>query len=94
MRYAVRHKENVCRIVVMNSWAWPASVPQSLFSLVMGSWPLGYLRQTRRNFFAKVMVPRGIHRTERVTDTLRTIPDEDSPSPPRTPKVRPGQLST
>jgi haloalkane dehalogenase len=61
MSYAVRHKQNVCGMVVMNSWAWPASVPQRLFSLVMGGWPLGYWLQTRRNFFARVIVPRGIH---------------------------------
>jgi haloalkane dehalogenase len=71
MSYAVRHKENLRGIVVMNSWAWPPSVPQRLFSLVMGGWPLGYWLQTRRNFFAKVIVPRGIHHTEKITESLR-----------------------
>ena len=65
MSYAVQHKENLRGIVVMNSWAWPASVPQRLFSLVMGGWPIGYWLQTGRNFFAKVIVPRGIHHSEK-----------------------------
>src|SRR5260370_41831606 len=41
--YAVRHRENLRGIVVMNTWAWPATVlPMKLFSLAMGGWPLGY----------------------------------------------------
>jgi haloalkane dehalogenase len=81
MSYAVRHKQNVCGIVVMNSWAWPASVPQRLFSLVMGGWPLGYWLQTRRNFFARVIVPRGIHHSEKVTDNLKKAYTSPFPTP-------------
>jgi haloalkane dehalogenase len=37
LRYAVRHRENLRGIVVMNTWAWPATVlPMKLFSLAMG----------------------------------------------------------
>jgi haloalkane dehalogenase len=71
LSYAVKHPENVRGVVVMNSWAWEASLPQKLFSLVMGGWPLGYWLQTRRNFFARSIVPRGIHHKERLIDTLR-----------------------
>jgi haloalkane dehalogenase len=81
MSYAVRHKQNVCGIVVMNSWAWPASVPQRLFSLVMGGWPLGYWLQTRRNFFARVIVPRGIHHSEKVTENLKKAYTSPFPTP-------------
>jgi haloalkane dehalogenase len=42
MSYAAGHKENIRGVVIMNTWAWPASVPQRLFSLVMGGWPVGY----------------------------------------------------
>ena len=46
MSYAVENRANVRGLVVMNSWAWEASVPQKLFSLVMGGWPFGYWLQT------------------------------------------------
>jgi haloalkane dehalogenase len=81
MSYAVRHRENLRGVVVMNSWAWPASVPQRLFSLVMGGWPLGYWLQTRRNFFARVLVPRGIFHAERVTPELRRAYTAPFPTP-------------
>jgi haloalkane dehalogenase len=81
MSYAVRHKENLRGIVVMNSWAWPASVPQTLFSFVMGGWPIGYWLQTRWNFFAKVVVPHGIHHSEKVTTRLRHAYTDPFPTP-------------
>lgn len=79
--YAVQHPENVRGLVVMNSWAWPASVPQWLFSLTMGGWPVGYWLQTRLNFFAKVIVPRGIHHSEKVTEILRKAYTDPFPTP-------------
>ncbi|AJY74163.1 alpha/beta fold hydrolase [Paenibacillus beijingensis] len=72
LNYAVRHRKNLRGIVVMNTWAWPAKIlPMKMFSLAMGGRPLGYWLQTRRNFFAKVIVPRGIYHAEKVTDSLR-----------------------
>jgi haloalkane dehalogenase len=81
MSYAVRHRKNLRGIVVMNSWAWPASLPQWLFSLAMGGWPLGYWLQTRRNFFAAAVVPRGIHHREKVSDNLRKAYTDPFPTP-------------
>jgi haloalkane dehalogenase len=71
LSYAVEHRDNLRGLVVMNSWAWEASVPQKLFSLVMGGWPLGYWLQTRRNFFATSIVPHGIYHKEKVVPSLR-----------------------
>lgn len=71
MSYAVEHRDNLRGLVVMNSWAWEASVPQKLFSLVMGGWPLGYWLQTRRNFFATSIVPRGIYHKDKISPSLR-----------------------
>jgi haloalkane dehalogenase len=65
----------------MNTWAWPASVPQRLFSLVMGGWPLGYWLQTRRNYFAKAMLPDGIQHKERITPALRKAYTDPFPTP-------------
>ena len=44
MSYAVRHRESLRGTVVMNTWAWPASVLQGIFSVAMGGWPIGYWR--------------------------------------------------
>ena len=71
LSYAVRNRGSLRGLVVMNSWAWEASIPQKLFSLVMGGWPLGYWLQTRHNFFARSIVPHGIHHKEKLVPSLR-----------------------
>ncbi|MEC0243617.1 alpha/beta fold hydrolase [Paenibacillus dokdonensis] len=82
LNYAVRHRDRLRGIVVMNTWAWPAKIlPMKLFSLAMGGWPIGYWLQTRRNFFAKVIVPHGIHHAEKVTDRLRKAYTDPFPTP-------------
>jgi haloalkane dehalogenase len=93
--YAVRHRENLRGIVLMNTWAWPATIlPMKIFSLSMGGWPLGYWLQTQRNFFASVIVPAGIHHTEKVTETLKKAYTDPFPTPKsRIPTwVFPGQI--
>lgn len=71
LNYAVGHRENLRGLVLMNTWAWPAILPMWLFSLVIGGWPLGYWLQTRRNFFAKNLVPNGIYHSEKITEELK-----------------------
>ncbi|UKS29615.1 alpha/beta fold hydrolase [Paenibacillus sp. HWE-109] len=80
--YAVRHRENLRGVVVMNTWAWPATLPaMKLFSFAMGGWPFGYWLQTRRNFFAKKIVPHGIYHSEKITDNLRKAYTDPFPTP-------------
>jgi haloalkane dehalogenase len=81
MSYAIGHKDNVRGLVIMNTWAWPASVSQRLFSLVMGGWPVGYWLQTRRNYFAKAMLPDGIQHKEKITPALRKAYVDPFPTP-------------
>jgi haloalkane dehalogenase len=81
MNYAVRNRKNLRGVVVMNTWAWPASGLQNIFSIVMGGWPIGYLLQTRRNYFAKSMLPNGFYRSDRVTETLRKAYTDPFPTP-------------
>jgi haloalkane dehalogenase len=81
MSYAVHNRTKLRGVVVMNTWAWPASGLQRIFSIVMGGWPVGYLLQTRRNFFAKSMLPDGIYRRDRVTATLRRAYTDPFPTP-------------
>jgi haloalkane dehalogenase len=81
MNYAVRNRSNLRGLVVMNTWAWPASIPQKLFSVVMGGWPLGYWLQTRRNYFAKSMFPGGIYDSKKVTEGFRKAYTDPFPTP-------------
>jgi haloalkane dehalogenase len=69
-------------LVIMNTFAWPASFMQRVFSLVMGGRPLGYWLQTRRNYFAKAMLPDGIHNKAVVTEALREAYVAPFPTPP------------
>jgi haloalkane dehalogenase len=71
MGYATRFRANLAGLVIMNTWAWPASGLQTMFSLVMGGWPIGYWLQTRKNYFATSMLPSGIRHSDRVTPSLR-----------------------
>ena len=79
--YAVRHRDNLRGFVVMNTWAWPASFLQILFSIAMGGWPFGYWLQTQKNFFAKSMLPDGIFRKEKVTESFRKAYTDPFPTP-------------
>ena len=81
MNYAVRNRANLRGLVVMNTWAWPASILQTIFSLAMGGWPIGYWLQTRRNYFAKSMLPDGIYHAERVTESFRKAYTDPFPTP-------------
>jgi haloalkane dehalogenase len=81
LNYAVRHRENLRGIVMMNTWAWPADPFKKVFSLLMGGRPLGYWLQTQRNFFAKVNVPFGIYHSEKVTAGLRKAYIDPFPTP-------------
>jgi haloalkane dehalogenase len=95
MSYVVEHPENIRGLVLMNTWAWPSTlVKVKLFSLVMGGWPIGYWLQTKRNFFARTIVPAGIFHKEKVTASLRRAYAEPFPTPEsRVPTwVFPGQI--
>lgn len=82
MNYAVHHADNIRGIVVMNSWAWPAShIKMKLFSIAMGGWPLGYWLQTKKNFFAKSILPHGIYQKDKLTESLRKAYTDPFPTP-------------
>jgi haloalkane dehalogenase len=80
--YAVKHQDNIRGLVLMNTWAWPAKLLKvKMFSFVMGGWPIGYWLQTKKNFFAKTIVPAGIFHKEKVTDVLRKAYTDPFPTP-------------
>jgi haloalkane dehalogenase len=83
MSYAVHHPKNISGIVLMNTWAWPATLPaMKIFSLAMGGKPIGHWLQTKQNFFAKTIVPSGIHHREKVTASLKKAYTDPFPTPP------------
>jgi haloalkane dehalogenase len=57
MHYAVTHPENVARLIVMNTWAWPVNrdLHYVMFSAFMGG-PIGRMLIKKRNFFAGTMM--------------------------------------
>jgi haloalkane dehalogenase len=82
MSYAVDHPEKINGIVLMNTWAWPTTLPaMKIFSLAMGGWPVGYWLQTKKNFFAKTLVPNGIHHNEKITENLKRAYVDPFPTP-------------
>lgn len=61
---ATEWPERTAGVVLTNSWCWPPDAWMGLFSLVMGG-PAGRWLHLRRNFFARRIVPLGIHRRDR-----------------------------
>lgn len=59
LSYAVEHPENIARIVIMNTWAWPVNRdPYYIaFSAFMGG-PVGRMLIRRYNFFARSIMPQ------------------------------------
>ena len=63
LSYAVDHPENVARIIIMNTWAWPVNRDwyYIAFSGFVGG-PIGRMLIRRYNFFAKVDYAPGVRR--------------------------------
>lgn len=61
LAYALRHPENVKRIVIANSWFWSARENRTLriFSALVGG-PIGRFLCRRFNFFPKVLLPASV----------------------------------
>lgn len=69
--YAVRHAENVRRLVIFNTWMWPRRDPGfRLFSRALGS-ALGRLAIVRGNLFARGVMPLAFGRRERFSEAAR-----------------------
>lgn len=66
MSYAIRHTDNVKRIVVSNSWFWSAHDSRTLriFSALIGG-PLGRFLCRRFNFFPRVLMAASVGDKER-----------------------------
>jgi len=68
LSYAVAHPENVARIVIMNTWAWPVDRdPYYIgFSGLVGG-PVGRTLIRRRNFFADTIMRRAFGDKSKLT---------------------------
>lgn len=59
----------VAGVVLCNTWCWRPDLRLRTFSVIMGG-PLGRWLCLRRNFFARRIVPLGIHRPDRRTEPV------------------------
>lgn len=81
LSYALDHPENVCGLVVMNTWFWPADdLKQRGFSWLLGG-PLGRRLCERYNAFARYVMPRLYADRSRLTGTIHRHYTEPFPTP-------------
>lgn len=68
LAYAVAHPENVARLIIMNTWAWPVNRDwyYIAFSGFMGG-PIGRLLIRRYNFFAKSVMRQAFGDRQKLT---------------------------
>ncbi len=68
LSYALAHPENVARIVIMNTWAWPVNRDPYYvaFSSFMGG-PIGRMLIRRHNFFAKSIMRQAFGDKEKLS---------------------------
>jgi len=69
LSYAVTHPENVARIVLMNTWAWPVNRDLYYvgFSAFMGG-PIGRMLIRRYNFFARTILRQAFGDKSKLSD--------------------------
>lgn len=82
-RVAADRPERLAGIVMANTWSWAPDWRMSLFSRLMGGRGPGRWLQRRKNFFARRLVPWGIHRPERRSEQVleayrKPFPDPES----------------
>jgi haloalkane dehalogenase len=89
LSYALANRENVERIVIMNTWAWPVNRDPYYvaFSAFVGG-PIGRALIRRYNFFARSVMPRAFGDRSKLSPTVH----EHYLHPLATPQDRTGCL--
>lgn len=77
---AVQRPAAIAGLVILNTWCWPPDWNLWSFSCAMGG-PLGAYLHLRRNFFARRLVPWGIHHKDRATPELLDAYTAPFPTP-------------
>ncbi|RMH16028.1 MAG: alpha/beta fold hydrolase [Acidobacteria bacterium] len=67
---AARQRRRVARLVIANTWGWPAEeLDMKIFSFLLGRFP-GPLLIRYRNFFVETVLPLGVEKKERLTPAV------------------------
>ncbi|WP_439882851.1 alpha/beta fold hydrolase [Pontibacter sp. MBLB2868] len=72
MRYALRHPENIKRLVILNTWMWSLEKEKTLMRIsrfMSGS--LGKFLYLKLSFSAKVLLPQGYYNQKHLTKDIR-----------------------
>lgn len=83
LRVAVERPDRTAGLVLSNTWCWPPDWRMSLFSRAMGGPTLARWLQLEHGFFVRWLLPLGIHRAERRTESVLAayrmpFPDRES----------------
>jgi haloalkane dehalogenase len=80
LRCAIDRADRVAGLVILNTWAWPADVPATIFSWILGG-PLGKYLHLQRNFFADKIVRGGMYYAKRKPEEVFRAYTDPFPTP-------------
>lgn len=72
IRYALRHPQNVKRLVILNTWMWSLEEEKTMMKISrFMAGPLGKFLYLQLGFSAKVLLPQGYHERRHLTSDIR-----------------------
>ncbi|MDX5436939.1 MAG: alpha/beta fold hydrolase [Pontibacter sp.] len=72
LRYAIRHPDNVKRLVILNSWMWSLEGEKTMMKVSrFMAGPIGKFLYLQLGFSARVLLPLGYHARKHLTQDIR-----------------------